>query len=156
MNSAIFLAIGLLIGLAIGATGALAISRANSRGATKALQDQIAAMQSNQSDSTRLTTELDAMKKSVETLASQAIDADRRRSTAESDLKSQIKNMGDANKLLLDETTKIAGALSNTQVRGKFGEAQLELLLEMAGLREGIEFERQKAVVEVTLQVFQM
>lgn len=136
MNSAIFLAIGLLIGLAIGATGAFAISRANSRGATKALQDQIATMQSNQSDSTRLTTELDAMKKSVETLASQAIDADRRRSTAESDLKSQIKNMGDANKLLLDETTKIAGALSNTQTRGKFGEAQLELLLEMAGLRE--------------------
>jgi DNA recombination protein RmuC len=146
MNSAIFLIIGLLIGLAIGAAGGLAISRANSKGATTALQDQIAAMQSNQKDSTRLTTELDAMKKSVETLANQALDADRRRSTAESDLKSQIKNMGDANKLLLDETTKIAGALSNTQTRGKFGEAQLELLLEMAGLREGIEFERQKSV----------
>ncbi|MSX44669.1 MAG: hypothetical protein F2775_02320, partial [Actinobacteria bacterium] len=60
MNSAIFLIIGLLIGLAIGAAGGLAISRANSRGATKALQDQITTMQSNQSDSTRLTTELDA------------------------------------------------------------------------------------------------
>ena len=146
MNSAIFLIIGLLIGLAIGAAGGLAISRANSRGATKALQDQITTMQNNQSDSTRLTTELDAMKKSVETLANQALDADRRRTTAESDLKNQIKNMGEGNKLLLDETTKIAGALSNTQTRGKFGEAQLELLLEMAGLHEGVEFERQKAV----------
>ncbi|MEI9906501.1 MAG: DNA recombination protein RmuC [Actinomycetota bacterium] len=46
---------------------------------------------------------------------------------------------------LLGETTKIAGALSSSQTRGKFGEAQLEQLLENAGLIEGEHFSRQKS-----------
>ena len=44
---------------------------------------------------------------------------------------------------MVRETTKFAGALSNSQTRGKYGETQLEMLLEYAELQEGVHFERQ-------------
>jgi DNA recombination protein RmuC len=47
------------------------------------------------------------------------------------------------NENLLRETTKLAGALSNSQTRGKYGEAQLETLLENAGLLENVHFFKQ-------------
>jgi DNA recombination protein RmuC len=53
-----------------------------------------------------------------------------------------------ASESIFDETKKIAGALSNSQVRGKFGEAQLELLLQGAGLREGHEYSRQRSTTD--------
>ena len=49
------------------------------------------------------------------------------------------------NQSLLEQATKLAGALSNSQTRGKFGETQLEILLESAGLIEGVHFERQES-----------
>jgi len=53
-----------------------------------------------------------------------------------------------ASETIFDETKKIAGALSNSQTRGKFGEAQLELLLQGAGLREDHEYFRQKSTTD--------
>ena len=102
-------------------------------------------MQGAQTETTRLATELEAMKKSVEVLSSQAREADRSRIAAEEGIRKDLTNMAQANKSLLDETTKIAGALTSSQKRGKFGEAQLELLLETSGLIEGEHFTRQKS-----------
>ena len=56
--------------------------------------------------------------------------------------------MRQASTSLFDETRKIAGALSSSQARGKFGEAQLELLLEQAGLREGHEYDAQRSTTD--------
>jgi DNA recombination protein RmuC len=53
-----------------------------------------------------------------------------------------------ASESIFDETKKIAGALSNAQTRGKFGEAQLELLLQGAGLREGHEYTAQRSTTD--------
>jgi DNA recombination protein RmuC len=53
-----------------------------------------------------------------------------------------------ANQSIFDETRKIAGALSSSQTRGKFGEAQLELLLTGAGLRKGHEYESQRSTTD--------
>lgn len=116
------------------------------KGSITTLEKQIATMQSAQSETTRVTAELEAMKKSVETLASQAREADRSRIAAEQDIRKDLTQMAVTNKSLLDETTKIAGALSSSQTRGKFGEAQLEQLLENAGLIEGEHFTRQKSI----------
>lgn len=116
------------------------------KGSITTLEKQIAIMQSAQSETTRVTAELEAMKKSVETLASQAREADRSRIAAEQDIRKDLTQMAVTNKSLLDETTKIAGALSSSQTRGKFGEAQLEQLLENAGLIEGEHFTRQKSI----------
>jgi DNA recombination protein RmuC len=46
------------------------------------------------------------------------------------------------------QTKAIAGALSNSATRGKFGEAQLELMLEDAGLRKDIEFTAQRSTTD--------
>lgn len=144
--------LGLIAGIAIGfllarlrTAGAESELKA-ANGSIVALEKQITTMQGNQTETTRLTTELEAMKKSVETLSSQARDADRSRIAAEQDIRKDLTNMATTNKSLLEETTKIAGALSSSQTRGKFGEAQLEQLLENAGLIEGVHFNRQKSL----------
>ena len=108
------------------------------------LEKQIATMQGSQTETTRLATELEAMKKSVESLSTQAREAEISRVTAEQKIRNDLTNMATTNKSLLEETSKIAGALSSSQTRGKFGEAQLEQLLENAGLIEGVHFTRQK------------
>jgi DNA recombination protein RmuC len=143
---------GLMAGIAIGilltrlrtAGTESALKAAN--GSIAVLEKQIATMQGNQTETTRLSSELESMKKSVEILSSQARDADRSRIAAEQDIRKDLTNMATTNKSLLEETTKIAGALSSSQTRGKFGEAQLEQLLENAGLIEGEHFTRQKSV----------
>ncbi len=144
----ICLIVGALIGFLIArvrSAGAQAQLSA-AKGSITTLEKQIATMQSAQTETTRVTAELEAMKKSVETLASQAREADRSRIAAEQDIRKDLTNMAVTNKSLLDETTKIAGALSSSQTRGKFGEAQLEQLLENAGLIEGEHFTRQKSI----------
>ena len=115
---------------------------ANSSIAT--LEKQIATMQGATTETTRLATELEAMKKSVETLSTQARQAELSRVEAEQKIRNDLTNMATTNKSLLEETSKIAGALSSSQTRGKFGEAQLEQLLENSGLIEGVHFSRQK------------
>jgi len=89
-----------------------------------------------------------AVKESVEKLSTQANEANRIRTEAEAKLNTTIVEMRRASESIFDETKKIAGALSNAQTRGKFGEAQLELLLQGAGLREGQEYSRQKSTTD--------
>ena len=144
---AIALALGAIIGFLLAKSRAAGVSAelALAKGSVLSLEKQIATMQGAQTETTRLATELEAMKKSVEVLSSQAREADRSRIAAEEGIRKDLTNMAQANKTLLDETTKIAGALTSSQKRGKFGEAQLELLLETSGLIEGEHFTRQKS-----------
>ena len=118
----------------------------SAKGSIAALEKQILSMQGAQTETTRLATELEAMKKSVESLSVQAREAEIGRVTAEQKIRNDLTNMATTNKSLLEETSKIAGALSSSQTRGKFGEAQLEQLLENAGLIEGVHFTRQKSM----------
>ncbi len=144
---AIALALGAIIGFLLAKSRSAGVSAelALAKGSVVSLERQIATMQGAQTETTRLATELEAMKKSVEVLSSQAREADRSRIAAEEGIRKDLTNMAQANKSLLDETTKIAGALTSSQKRGKFGEAQLELLLETSGLIEGEHFTRQKS-----------
>ena len=144
---AIALALGAIIGFLLAKSRAAGVSAELplAKGSVLSLEKQIATMQGAQTETTRLATELEAMKKSVEVLSSQAREADRSRIAAEEGIRKDLTNMAQANKSLLDETTKIAGALTSSQKRGKFGEAQLELLLETSGLIEGEHFTRQKS-----------
>jgi DNA recombination protein RmuC len=76
-------------------------------------------------------------------LARQTQEAELKRVEGETSIKTQIEGMKVGNESLLRETTKLAGALSNSQSRGKYGETQLEMLLENAGLVENVHFFRQ-------------
>jgi DNA recombination protein RmuC len=148
----------LIIGLAIGIPAGFAIGyllkavRHKSSGSDGALLDdykkQLEAERSKTENSIKLTAELTAMKSTVEKLSLQSNEANRVRSEAEAKLETTINEMRRASESIFDETKKIAGALSNIQARGKFGEAQLELLLQSAGLREGQEYSRQKSTTD--------
>ncbi|MSO25461.1 MAG: DNA recombination protein RmuC [Candidatus Nanopelagicaceae bacterium] len=146
--------ISLLIGLAAGvAIGYLfnAVRNKNKGGDSTLLNDykkQLADERSKTENSIKLTAELNAMKSTVEKLSNQSVEANRIRTQAEAKLETTINEMRRASESIFDETKKIAGALSNSQSRGKFGEAQLELLLQSAGLREGHEYSRQKSTTD--------
>lgn len=92
-----------------------------------------------------LQAELSALKEGVTAITRSAADADRRRSEAEEGLRTQIRTMNDSNSALVTQTSTIARVLNSSQARGKFGEAQLEKLLENAGLIEGQHYTVQKS-----------
>jgi DNA recombination protein RmuC len=150
LQTTLTLLIGLIIGIAIGYL--IAALRHKSTGTDGALladyKKQLEAERSKTESSIKLTAELTAMKSTVEKLSIQSNEANRIRTEAEAKLETTINEMRRASESIFDETKKIAGALSNSQARGKFGEAQLELLLQSAGLREGNEYSRQKSTTD--------
>jgi DNA recombination protein RmuC len=147
------LAIGLLIGLVLG--NLIAGRRNTSDGAStadlataRAERDLYKSERDNAMAGSKLATELEAMKAAMEKLQKESADADRRRIEAESDIRTQVRAMSTHNESLVAQTKAIAGALSNSQTRGKFGEAQLELMLQDAGLHKDIEYTAQRSTTD--------
>ena len=143
--------LGVIIGLVVGALiGFLVKSgRSNSDSADnpliKDLKEQLEREKNSTAAATKLTDELETMKKTVEKLTEAAGAADLRRVRAETEITEQVKSMASHNENLVKQTRAIAGALASSQTRGKFGEAHLEKLLESAGLIENEHFTRQSA-----------
>jgi DNA recombination protein RmuC len=158
MSNALTTSLVLLIGLAIGLLLGLKFGRSNSSTANndvvalKALleksEERLKDAESKNESQAKIATQMEEMKTTVERMRVQAQEAAEKRVASEVELKSTINEMRTASTNLFDETRKIAGALSSSQSRGKFGEAQLELLLEQAGLREGIEYEAQRSTTD--------
>ncbi len=141
----------LLIGLFIGLGFGLLISSLKKGAPAALLADyklQLEAERGKTENAIKVNAEFVAMKESVQKLSQQSNDANRARTQAEAKLETTINEMRRASESIFDETKKIASALSNSQTRGKFGEAQLELLLQSAGLREGHEYSRQKSTAD--------
>ena len=144
------LLIGLFAGSAIGYLLS-ALKSKDSAGNLALLDDykaQLAAERAKTESAITLNAELLAVKESVAQLSTQSNEANRIRTEAEAKLNTTILEMRRASESIFDETKKIAGALSNSQSRGKFGEAQLELLLQGAGLREGHEYTAQRSTTD--------
>jgi DNA recombination protein RmuC len=142
--------IGVIAGITIGYLFS-ALKFKNSSGDQVLLKEykaQLDAERSKTEGAVKLNAELVAMKESVNKLSQQSNEANRIRTEAEAKLNTTISEMRRASESIFDETKKIAGALSNTQTRGKFGEAQLELLLEGAGLRQGHEYTSQRSTTD--------
>jgi DNA recombination protein RmuC len=144
------LLIGLIAGSAIGYL--FSSLKSKDSAGNQALLDnykiQLEAERSKTESAIRLNAELIAVKDSVTKLTTQSNEANRIRTEAEANLNTTILEMRRASESIFDETRKIAGALSNSQIRGKFGEAQLELLLQGAGLREGHEYTAQRSTTD--------
>ena len=144
------LLIGLIAGSAIGYLFR-ALKSKDSAGNQALLDDykaQLEAERTKTESAIKLNAELMAVKESVTKLTSQSNEANRIRTEAEAKLNTTILEMRRASESIFDGTKKIAGALSNSQTRGKFGEAQLELLLQGAGLREGHEYTAQRSTTD--------
>lgn len=141
--------IGLLAGLAIGVlytrarSGNVSSELAAEIAKSKVLTEQLESLRKEESEKVRLDQSLQAVTQTISLLSKQSQDAEVKRVEAESVMKTQIENMRTGNETLLRETTRLAGALSNSQTRGKFGETQLEMILENSGLIEGVHFFKQ-------------
>ena len=152
--TALVLLIGLLVGLFIGiwVGKSQGSSSAGDVATLKALleksEERLKDVEAKNESQTKIATQMEEMKSTVERMRQQAQDAAEKRVASESELKSTITEMRTASNNLFEETRKIAGALSSSQARGKFGEAQLELMLEQAGLHEGIEYEAQRSTTD--------
>jgi DNA recombination protein RmuC len=148
------LAIGLLLGLRLGKslTASQGTAASHDLVALKALleksEERLKDAESKNESQAKIATQMEEMKATVERMRVQAQEAAEKRVKSEVELTSTINEMRTASTSLFDETRKIAGALSSSQSRGKFGEAQLELLLEQAGLREGIEYDAQRSTTD--------
>ena len=144
------LLIGLIAGSAIGYL--FSSLKSKDSAGNQALLDnykiQLEAERSKTESAIKLNAELVAVKDSVAKLTTQSNEANLSRTQAEANLNTTILEMRRASESIFDETRKIAGALSNSQIRGKFGEAQLELLLQGAGLREGHEYTAQRSTTD--------
>jgi len=160
--SVVVLLTGLAIGLALGffiaslknkadqaqgdsATAGIAAELAGAKALVENLTQQIATMNSQNTTSAALNEAIADVKTRMNSLSTQTADAETKRAAAESAIKTQIESMQVGNQNLLEQATKLAGALSSSQTRGRFGEVQLEMLLENAGLIEGIHFEKQSS-----------
>ena len=142
MNGAILLIIGVGVGLGIGLLiGALRLN--TEKGKVALLDQKINEMRDEEDRLISLNENLKSVSQNMQTLSTQAQEAELKRTRAEGEIRTQIENMKLGNENLLRETTKLAGALSNSQTRGKYGEAQLETLLENAGLLENVHYFKQ-------------
>jgi len=139
------LILGLLAGFSAGrrTSSGLAGQLATEKSKSDLLESQLQSLRAENEDKTRLDQSLKEVRQTIATLTTQAQDAEVKRASAEAAIKSTIETMKNGNEHLLRETTKLAGALSNSQSRGKYGEAQLEMILESSGLLEGIHFFKQ-------------
>jgi DNA recombination protein RmuC len=160
--SVVVLLTGLAIGLALGffiaslknkadqaqgdsASAGIAAELAGAKALVDNLTQQIATINSQNTTSAALNEAISDVKTRMNSLSTQTADAETKRAAAESAIKTQIESMQVGNQNLLEQATKLAGALSSSQTRGRFGEVQLEMLLENAGLIEGIHFEKQSS-----------
>lgn len=160
--SVVVLLTGLAIGLALGffiaslknkaeqaesqsASAAIAAELAGAKALVENLTAQIATMNSQNTTSAAINEAISDVKSRMNSLSTQTADAETKRAAAESAIKTQIESMQVGNQNLLEQATKLAGALSSSQTRGRFGEVQLEMLLENAGLIEGIHFTKQNS-----------
>lgn len=154
----VVLLLGLLVGLTVGLLLGLRLGRTNNSAASNELialkalleksEERLKEAESKNEAQSKIATQLEDMKISVERMRQQASEAAEKRIQSETDLNRTITEMRNASNTLFDETRKIAGALSSSQSRGKFGEAQLELLLDLAGLTEGIEYTAQRSTTD--------
>jgi DNA recombination protein RmuC len=150
--------LGYLLGKSRGASGdtqalrseisQLTLSLSNKDGESSLLKSQLLEAQEKVKSQEFIEIQFKAMKDLVERLKSEASDADRRRSTTEGELKAKIEEMSNKSALLASQTQAIAGALNSSQSRGRFGEAQLERLLDSAGLVRDVHYFAQQDIAD--------
>jgi DNA recombination protein RmuC len=152
--TSIVLIIGLLIGIGIGLSlarsrsAATAVEIATLKALLEKSEERVKDIEGKNESQSKIAIQMEEMKGTVEKMRQQAQEAAEKRVQSETDLNRTITEMRNASSTLFDETRKIAGALSSSQSRGKFGEAQLELLLELAGLTEGVEYSAQRSTTD--------
>ena len=138
-----------LLGLAIGAfAGAFFGFRFGSKTQSTLISEKNSineALANEQKNSIELKTNITNLMTQIGTLQTQVTTSNQAINTVKDRFETQLETMKVDQSNLLEKTTKLSEALSNSQGRGKYGEAQLENLLQNAGLIEDVDYTRQKA-----------
>lgn len=82
----------------------------------------------------------DAVEKLVKPLSEKIESLDKARAKNAGEFQTQISNLMQANRELASEAQTLSNALKRPDVRGRWGETQLERVLELSGLRKDIDF----------------
>ena len=145
------LIVALVAGLALGLGLGWLLGR--SEAARARLEAQLLADQLKERDEERATGEkvsgmIEGLQTRIKELQDESARVERERIKSDSDIRNQIESMANANQTLATQTAKLAGALSNASTRGKYGEMQLETLLEHSGLLPNIHYTKQTTSVD--------
>ena len=150
----LWLALGLVLGLGIGffvgrkssppsvQADAVALAEARGRleradGEIAALKGEIDQMKQNQLVGQRLDDLLTPMRDKLKEMEEQSKQAAVDRASADTELAERMRQLKEGTDSLNATTSAISSVLNNSQVRGRFGEMQLETMFEYAGLVEG-------------------
>lgn len=87
------------------------------------------------------------VKETVGKLGEKLSELERTRAGAYSELREQVRSLGEAQGQLRLEASKLVQALRAPQVRGRWGEVQLRRVVELAGMQEHCDFEEQETLV---------
>lgn len=79
----------------------------------------------------------------LERVQRQLVELQQGRASSDAVLREQARAMADASRLLQTETSHLVTALRAPQVRGRWGEMQLERVVEAAGMTEHVDFDTQ-------------
>src|SRR5262249_37312423 len=83
---------------------------------------------------------------SLEKVDGKILQLERAREGAYSELREQVRNLGDGQTKLQTETAKLVTALRAPAVRGRWGEIQLQRVVELAGMVQHCDFITQPTV----------
>lgn len=89
---------------------------------------------------------VDPVTKSLEKMDGHLRELESKRSTAYGELSQQVKSLTASQVGLEGETRKLVQALRSSNVRGQWGEMQLQRVVELAGLQEHCDFDQQVTV----------
>ncbi|WP_342319445.1 DNA recombination protein RmuC [Corynebacterium mayonis] len=92
-------------------------------------------------------TDMVPVTRALERLASQLNDMDEDRAVAYSALASQVQAITRTSTRLSDRTDQLISALRSPQTRGRWGEMQLERVVELGGMMEHCDFDVQSSVL---------
>jgi DNA recombination protein RmuC len=153
--------IGLALGLALGLiagfflfrkkdAGSLEIELATAKANEVSLREQIASMQNQQEDArkreqeqNKVLQELAPVKDRLDQMQKVVSELERERTEQFTTIKEQLRTSHTAQQELQNTTRVLAGAMSNNQVRGQWGELTLRRLLEQTGMVKHVDFHEQ-------------
>lgn len=129
----VLLFLGLIIGAALGW-----LARAYSAQSAQPSEEHRALQESQ-----RRQAELAPLEKAMDRLGLQLQEIEEDRATSLAALSSQVQAVTRTSTRLSDRTDKLVGALRSPNVRGRWGEVQLERVVELGGMRKHVDFDSQ-------------
>lgn len=129
----VLLFLGLIIGAALGW-----LARAYSAQSAQPSEEHRALQESQ-----RRQAELAPLEKAMDRLGLQLQEIEEDRATSLAALSSQVQAVTRTSTRLSDRADKLVGALRSPNVRGRWGEVQLERVVELGGMRKHVDFDSQ-------------